>query len=134
MNRHIRDDEPVIYDIDIEAETDDEETQANNSALTFLSGSENHKMAEGNFKTGFQLATYCLRTSAAYKVDPGVIALNYAYNYKNYPLAQLALKILDPKANAVSVIKSKMENYLHLDNLSEENLEFFKKVTAVEGG
>ena len=125
INKHLNDNESIIYDVDIETEIDDEEKQANDSALTFLSGSPNHNLIEGHFRTGFQLAVYCQKKAAGLQIDPGVIALNFAYRYKNFPLAQQVLKILDPKADAISLIKNKMKSYLQLTNLTEENLEFF---------
>ncbi len=133
INKHLNDNESIIYDVDIETEIDDEEKQANDSALTFLSGSINHNLLEGHFTTGFKLAVNCQKIAADLQIDPGVIALNFAYRYKNFPLAQQVLKILDPKADAISLIKNKMKSYLQLTNLTEENLEFFLKVTALEG-
>lgn len=134
LNTHLKESESVIYDIDVETEIDEEEKQANEFALSFLfDSSNNHNLTEGQFKTGFQLAVYCQKKAASLNIDPGVVALNYAYHFKNFPLAQQALRILDPTADAISLIKSKMKSYLNLENLSEENLEFFLKVTALEG-
>ena len=67
-------------------------------------------------------------------IDPGVIALNYAYKNKNYALAAQAHKILTPKADAVKLIQMKMRAKLNLEKLSEENFEYFIKLTSLSEG
>jgi len=133
LKGHLKGTESVIYDIEIELVTDKEEKEANEEALVFLSNSPAPKFIEGSFQTGFQLANAAMKKAKEYNLDPGVLALNYAYLNNKFPLTQQALKILDPEADAISLIKNKMKQYLALDNLSEENYDFFVKVSSLQG-
>ncbi|OQY72391.1 MAG: hypothetical protein B6D44_10215 [Ignavibacteriales bacterium UTCHB2] len=132
LKNHLSESGSVIYDLEIELETDNEEKEANREALVFLSNSPEPRFIEGKFQTGFQLANTAMKKAKEYNLDPGVLALNYAYLNNNFPLAQQALRILDPEANAISLIKNKMKQYLSLDNLSEENYDFFVKVSSLQ--
>ncbi|MDO8550001.1 MAG: hypothetical protein Q7S39_07625 [Ignavibacteria bacterium] len=132
IKKHISESEPIIYDTEFEQLDDDaEEVGANQEALRFLTGQDDPNFIDGTFDSSYRLANLARKISSSVNVDAGTIVLNYAYATKNYSLAQQALKVLDPKADAVNLVKSKMKNYLNFDSLSEENFEFFTKITAM---
>lgn len=133
LKNHLSETGSVIYDLEIELETDTEEREANEAALIFLSNFPAPRFMQGTFQSGFQLANAAMKKAKDFNLDPGVLALNYAYLNNKFPLAQQALKILDPEADAISLIKNKMKHYLALENLSEENYDFFVKVSSLQG-
>ncbi len=131
---HINNKEDVIYDSDIEYEEEDyEEKEATEFALELITKNKNPNFISQPNITAFRLNTLSKNISNELKIDPGVIALNFAFKHKNFPLAEQALKILNPQADAVLLVKEKIRSYLELNRLSEENLDFFMKLTSLSG-
>lgn len=132
IKKHISETEPIIYDTEFEQFSDDnEEKEANLEALKLLTGQENPNFIDETPESSYKLANLARKIGSQINVDPGTIVLNFAYKKNDYPLAQQALKVLDPRADAISLIKSKMIEYLNFDSLTEENLEYFTKITTL---
>lgn len=131
---HITESDSVIYDTDMEnIENDDEENEANLAALQLLTGLEDPNLIKKKIPSAFELVNTARRIGRKTGIDPGTVVLNYANSNNDYPTAQQALKILNPKADAIALIKSKMISNLKLDELSEESLDYFSKITGITG-
>jgi Zn-dependent peptidase ImmA (M78 family) len=127
---HLSSEQNVIYDESLAFEIKDEdENQANQAALTILTGSAEPQFLSEEIESAFRLANQSRRLGSTFKLDPGVIALNYAYHHKSFFLAEQSLKILDPKADAVNLIKKKMQENLEIGELTEENQNYFLRLT-----
>ncbi|MEW6652917.1 MAG: ImmA/IrrE family metallo-endopeptidase [Bacteroidota bacterium] len=133
INGHLSSTDQIIYDVNLETEADDEERVANDFAAEFLNGTKSPSYFPSNnsFNSPYGLVNYIRPLSKKLSVDPGIIALNYAYKTKNYALAEKALNILAPKADAVKLIQMKMKTKLDLEKLSEENFDYFTKLTSL---
>jgi hypothetical protein len=134
VKKHLKQSDNIIYDANIENEEDDEEKQANEFALELLTGSTNPKFEiPKNIDSSFRLINIIKAVGNKTKIDPGVIALNFAYQTNNWVLAAQTLNNLDPKANAVAKIRTKMKQYLNFEKTSVENADFLQRVTSIAG-
>lgn len=133
INGHLSNTDQIIYDVNLENEEDNEEQIANDFAAELLNATKSPSYFSSNniFNSPYGLVNYIRPLSKKLSIDPGVIALNYAYKTKNYALAEQALNILSPKADAVKLIQMKMKDKLNLEKLSEENFEYFTKLTSL---
>ncbi|MDP3580466.1 MAG: ImmA/IrrE family metallo-endopeptidase, partial [Ignavibacteria bacterium] len=133
ISGHLSNTDQIIYDVNLETEADDEEQVANEFAAEFLNGAKSPSYFSSNisFNSPYGLVNYIRPLSKKLSVDTGIIALNYAYRTKNYALAEKALNILAPKADAVKLIQMKMKTKLDLEKLSEENYDYFTKLTSL---
>lgn len=131
---HLTMSDNIIYDSDIENEQDREEKEANEFALELLTGSVSPNFAiTQSIINPFILFNKVIEISNETNIDPGVITLNFAYKTKKWALAEETLKILNPKADAVSKIKEKIMSNLNFSNTSEENADFFLRITSLSG-
>lgn len=130
---HLSNSERVIFDLNLESEEDHEEKEANEFAVELLNGTKSPKYlaTSKKYTSAYELVNDIRRLAKNSNIDPGVIALQYAYQTKNYPLAEQTLKILFPKANAVSLVKTIMKSNLNLEKLSDENYDYFTKLTSL---
>lgn len=134
VKKHLNQLDNIIYDDNIENEIDNEEVEANEFALELLTGSADPKFSiPRNTDSAFKLFNMVIPISKQLRIDPGVITLNFAYKTKNWPLASQALNNIDPKADAVKKIKSKMKQYFKFENTTEENADFLLRVTSLSG-
>ena len=132
---HLSTTDEIIFDLNLESEEDPEEKAANEFAIELLNGttSPSYLSDKKNYKSPFEFVNNIRPISKQVNVDPGVIALNYAYRTKKYALVEQALNVLFPKADAVGLVKSTMESKLELEKLSEENYDYFAKLTSISG-
>lgn len=135
VKKHLNQSDNIIYDENIENEQDDEEEkEANEFAIELLTGSKTPKFNIPHITTSaFKLFNTVKSISSRTKVDPGVIALSFAYETNKWVLASQALNIIDPKADAVTKIRTKMKQYLNFEKTSEENADFLQRVTSIAG-
>ena len=65
------------------------------------------------------------------QIDPGHIVLNYAYQIGSdcFAVANAALKLLEPHADAVGPVRSRMIAHLDKTRLSEDTYEFILRTT-----
>lgn len=131
---HLSPSDNIIYDQNIENEQDEEEKEANEFAIELLTGSTTPKFnIPKNTENAFRLFNLVKTISNKTKIDPGVIALNFAYENNKWALASQTLNNIDPKADAVKKIKTKMKQYFNFEKTSEENADFLQKVTSLSG-
>lgn len=132
INGHLSSNENIIYDYNLETEIeeDNEEKIATDFALEVLTGSKSteYLSLDKVFDTGYKLINYIRPISKNLHLAPGSLALIYAHKTNNYALASSALNILNPNADAMKLMHSKIGKYLNLENLSEENYEYFSKL------
>lgn len=125
---HVKD--GVIVDEDIDEEVQDtEEREANDFAIKLLFGEHNYQWTQ-------QLNASLLVCSASIngkkdKIDPGVLALNYAWNKKDWEIAGGALKIIEPEANAPAKINSWLDKNLDWERLDTDNEEYLRLITGM---
>ncbi len=133
VNGHLSNTDQIIYDMNLETEVDSEEKTANEFAAELLNGTKSPSYFSSNniFNSPYGLVNHIRPLAKLLSIDPGVIALNYAYLTKNYAIAEQALNILSPKANAVKMVQMQMKAKLDLEKLSEENYEYFTKLTSL---
>ncbi len=136
VNGHLTNSAQIIYDVNLETEEDTEENIANEFASELLNGTKSPSYFSSNiiYNSPYDLINFIRPLSKQLSIDPGIIALNYAYKTKNYALAEQALNNLSPKADAVKLIQMKMRAKLNLEKLSEENFEYFIKLTSLSEG
>ena len=114
-------DAPFVFDEKIRHDsTEHEEIEANEFAVEMLSGDKNRKYVSDLRLNASQLADAAIATGQAHKVDPGVIALNYAWHQGFMAVGQAALNLIEPEANAVDLIRRKLQERLCWDRLPEE--------------
>jgi hypothetical protein len=65
------------------------------------------------------------------QIDPGHIVLNYAYQMGSdgFAVADAALKQLEPHADAIGLVRSRMLAHLDKTRLSEDTYEFILQIT-----
>ncbi len=126
-------DEGVLLDDRIEESSRDlEETQANTFAITLLTGKLNKRyVAAGRWLKAVELAAESRRIGNQQMIDPGHVALNYAHSMGKefFPVGRAALNLLEPKADAVGIIREKMAERLDWSRLPEDSSEFLARVT-----
>jgi IrrE N-terminal-like domain len=129
---HLSSSNNIIYDADLEnIEEDNEEKEANGFALELITGTISPDFIPEKDYSPYQLLNLARTFGNELKIDPGILILNYAYIHNKFALAEQALKILNPKANAISVVLSELKTNLIIDKLSEENYDFFVKLTSL---
>jgi Zn-dependent peptidase ImmA (M78 family) len=130
---HLDESSNIVYDSDMETSDSKEEKEANKFAIGFLIEDENNIPDLSEINSSFQLANKIRAISKELKTEPGLLALMYAYRFGNFPLASQALNILYPEANATAIVLKHLQKNLLLENLSEEDLEYFEGLTSLAG-
>jgi hypothetical protein len=123
-------DESMKHNVD-----DQEELAANAFAVELLTGN-----AEGRFSTSGRwpnakvLAEAALQIGRQMRIDPGHIVLNYANTMGDrfYPVANAALALIEPKKDALRLVRQKMAEHLDWSSLPEDSSEFLMRVSQTE--
>jgi hypothetical protein len=134
LKKHLNDSGNVIFDSNFEDAENNEEKEANDFAVKFLIENEENVPSTLDLDSSFKLVNQLRPIGNELKIDPGVITLMYAFRANNFVLGSQALNVLDPEPDASSKVKTKMIEFLDLDNLTEEELEYFENLTGVTGG
>lgn len=112
--------------------TDDEEKAANAFALELLTGNPACQVFPvGSRVSARALARAAYQAGVAEQIDPGHIVLNCAYQMGSdfFAVANAALKLLEPQADAMSLVQSRMLAHLDKSMLSEDTYEFILRAT-----
>ena len=112
--------------------TDEEEKAANVFALELLTGNPECQV----FPVGARVSARAL-ARAAYQagvdeqIDPGHIVLNCAYQMGSdfFAVAKAALKLLEPQADAVGLVRSRMLAHLDKTLPPADTYEFILRAT-----
>jgi len=129
---HIEDD-GVLIDEDMDHnEQDAEESAANAFAVELLTGdAAGCFRTSGNWPNAQQLATIAREVGRRMRVAPGHIVLNYAHSMGSgfWPVAHAALAILEPKKDALKMLRQKMAAHLDWSSLPEDSSEFLMRIS-----
>jgi hypothetical protein len=112
--------------------TDEEEKTANAFALELLTGNpESQVFPVGPRVSARALARAAYQAGAHEQIDPGHLILNCAYHVGSsfFAVANAALKLLEPHADAVGLVRSRMMAHLDKTTLSEDIYEFILRAT-----
>jgi Zn-dependent peptidase ImmA (M78 family) len=134
----------AIVDEKIELISEDsEEAEANEVASELLLGNPNIVYsARRSFVKGEELAASALAISARDAIDPGVIALNFAWSKANQAKTQKekniawatgtkALKLIEGETDAPAQINSYLSHNLDWNKLSDDNQEYLKTMLKI---
>lgn len=126
-------DSGMVLDEKIDRESVDEvEIAANTFAVELLTGKPDTAYWVPRNLIAQELADWSQSVGKRDQVDPGVVALNYAWQKGHWPVVQLALGIIEPKADAVAAVHTQMCARLDWDRLPAESRRFLFKVTGAE--
>ena len=64
------------------------------------------------------------------RVDPGVVALNYAWNEGSWAVGMGALKILEPEPKDAQTLQQRMLESLDWSRLHEEDAQLLLRLTG----
>jgi len=138
MLGHVADDE-ALFDQEVRdgVAQDQEELDANTFALELLCGDGDTRVqAADRWPKAPQLAEAALRYGQRHRIDPGHVALNFAFSAspdgKLYPLANAALKILDPGADAPAQVRDAAVARLDWSALPANASAYLMRVMGVE--
>ncbi len=131
-----------ILDEEIDPDSiEPEELEANEFALELLLGKPDMGYYTPRIFTDKQLAGYAQTVSVRDRVDPGLVALNYAWNKANratttneqiliLEAAQKALNFIEKDMDAPSTINRYFHQYLDLERLDIDSQDYLELVTA----
>jgi len=136
---HVEENQALVDDnVDVDS-IDTEEVQANAFALELITGKPNTKIRlapNQQWPNADSLAKTAQRYGQQSRTDPGHVVLNYAHSMgtKFWPVAQAALKKLEPRGSATELIRAKMAGRLNWEEIPEDESEFVMRMTGVDGG
>lgn len=126
----------ALVDQDVENnESDDEEKEANDFALELITGKPKYSViAPGRWPNAHELARSAKEIAEKRQIDPGHIVLNYAHSMGPdfWAVANAALKLLEPDANAPVTVRSMLAAKLDWSLLPKDSCSFLMRVTKAE--
>ena len=132
---HVPDD-GVLIDEDLKTNVEDqEERDANQFAVELLNGDADRRYsASGRWPNAAQLAKDAREIGLESRVDPGHVVLNYAHTMGSRfrPVAHAALGILEPRRDALKIVRRKLAEHLDWSSLPEDSSEFLMRVSQAE--
>ena len=130
---HLSSKDDNIWDEHVQSDVQEkQEREANDFAVELLAGNRNTKLAPRfSWLTAADLADSARSLGKELAIDPGVIALNYAWNQGFMQVGTAALNLLVPEADAASQFRAHYP-LLDLDSLPEDSRRVFECLTASE--
>jgi Zn-dependent peptidase ImmA (M78 family) len=130
---HINSDGVLIDEQVDRNSTDAEEKVANAFALELLTGNPRSQVFAVGPVSARALAKAAYQAGVHEQIDPGHIVLNYAYQTGSdgFAVANAALKLLEPHADPIGLMRSRMLAHLDKTRLSEDTYEFILQTTRV---
>lgn len=124
-------DQPIFAEESIAREAENhEEAEANWFAVELLTGKPDSAYWTPRFLTAAQLAEGARMAGRRDKVDPGVVALNYAWNQGTWEVGMGALKILEPEPKGMLLLQQRMLESLEWSRLHEEDAQLLLRLTG----
>ena len=127
------DDDGVLLDESVKHNVqDEEEAEATAFAEELLTGNaESRFHTSGSWPNANQVARTAKMIAQDMRIDPGHIVLNYAYTMGNnfWPVADAALRVLEPKRDALKIVRAKTAEQLDWSRLPEDSSEFLMLVS-----
>lgn len=87
---------------------DEAEITANTFAVEMLTGKPDTAYWVPRNLSAQELADWAQRASLRDTVDPGVVALSYAWNKGHWAVGLSALRIIEPNADAIAAVHARM--------------------------
>jgi hypothetical protein len=123
--------EPILAEESIAREGEShEEAEANWFAVELLTGKPDKAYWAPRSLTAAQLAEGARMAGRRDKVDPGVVALNYAWNQGTWEVGMGALKILEPEPKGMLLLQQRMLESLEWSRLHEEDAQLLLRLTG----
>lgn len=131
-----------ILDEEIDPDSiEPEELEANEFALELLLGKPDMGYYTPRIFTDKELAGYAQTVSVRDRVDPGLVALNYAWNKANrattkneqfliLKTADKALAFIEKEVDTPATINRYLQNHLDLERLDIDSQDYLELVTA----
>jgi hypothetical protein len=107
-----------------------EEAEANWFAVELLTGKPDKAYWAPRSLTAAQLAEGARMAGRRDKVDPDVVALNYAWNQGTWEVGMGALKILEPEPKGMLLLQQRMLESLEWSRLHEEDAQLLLRLTG----
>jgi len=129
---HVSRDGVLVDELVDRSSRDKEEKAANAFALELLTGNpELHVLPMGPGRSARALACAALHAGVHEQIDPGHIGLNCAYQLGSdfFTLANAALRLLEPHADAVALVQTRMIAHLDKTKLPKDTYEFILRIT-----
>ena len=129
---HVSMDGVLVDELVDRSSRDNEEKAANAFALELLTGTADLRVLPmGPRLSARALARAALDVGVHEQIDPGHIVLNCAYQMGGdfFALANAALKSLEPHADAMALIQSRMIAFLDKTKLPHDTYDFILRVT-----
>lgn len=129
---HVPNDGALLDEHIEEVSADSEENEANAFAVELLTGISGRRFsAAGRWPNARALAESAREIGQRQMIDPGHVVLNYAHSMgpSFYPVGNAALQLLEPHADAVSLVRAVMAEHLDWSLLPEDSCEFLMRVT-----
>ncbi len=134
---HVSKDGVLVDEVVDRSSRDKEEKAANAFALELLTGNpELRVLPTGPGRSARALAHAALQVGVHEQIDPGHIVLNCAYQMGSdfFALANAALRLLEPHADAVALVRSRMIAYLDRTKLPKDIYDFILRITRAGHG
>jgi Zn-dependent peptidase ImmA (M78 family) len=129
---HVSRDGVLVDELVDRSSRDNEEKAANAFALELLTGTTDLRVLPmGPGRSARLLARAALDVGVHEQIDPGHIVLNCAYQMGGdfFALANAALKVLEPHADAIALLQSRMIAHLDKTKLPTDTYDFILRVT-----
>lgn len=130
--KHLADDGVVVDQTIERTSTDQYEQEANAFGLEVLTGKPDVLYQAPYTLSGQDLAESARRVGLRDGIDPGVIALNYAWNQARFDIGNNALGVLEAGSDPIGLIRAKMCERLDWSALTRDNREFLRKITGTD--
>lgn len=116
-----------------DADDDDAECErrADEFAVELLTGEPDTVYVSDLWLTSEQLADAARAMSLQNCVDPGVVALNYAWGKNFHQVGRGALKIIEPDADAAQTVQSVCAQRMRWENLTEESAFYLQRLLHI---
>jgi Zn-dependent peptidase ImmA (M78 family) len=129
---HVSRDGVLVDELVDRSSRDNEEKASNAFALELLTGTTDLRVLPmGPGRSARALARAALEVGIHEQIDPGHIVLNCAYQMGGdfFALANAALKVLEPHADAIALLQSRMIAHLDKTKLPTDTYDFLLRVT-----
>ncbi len=131
---HVPDNGALLDETMHENVQDAEEEQADRYAIELLTGNAATCFEVGRWLKADRLAQLAREFGRRNRVDPGHVVLNCAHTEGGgfWAVANAALKLLDPDADAVGMVGERLAANLDWEKLPEDSSEFLMRITRQE--
>jgi hypothetical protein len=127
---HLRDQSILVEESIAREGESHEEAEANWFAVELLTGKPDKAYWAPRSLTASQLAESARIAGTRDRVDPGMVALNYAWNAGNWEAGMDALRLLEPPPKGAQVIWRQMRASLDLSRLHDEEALLLLRLTG----